>query len=244
LLNIQVKYDWVVENLLERRDRLIVTGMEGSGKSVLLRQMSLCIASGVHPFEPTRQVEPRRVLVIDAENTEQQWARGARQIVSALERQGKTVARDAVNVQAGLRLDLTRQHDLNEVHRLIDTHKPDLIYLGPLYKLVPKEITTDDDAAPLLVALDGIRERGVVLLMEAHAGHAKGHGGERDLRPRGSSALLGWPEFGYGLRPDYESEIAEFKAWRGDREVRDWPRFLRIGNPIAGELPWVKTVNL
>jgi replicative DNA helicase len=244
LLNIQVKYDWVVENLLERRDRLIVTGMEGSGKSVLLRQMSLCIASGVHPFEPTRQVEPRRVLVIDAENTEQQWARGARQIVSALERQGKTVARDAVNVQAGLRLDLTRQHDLNEVHRLIDTHKPDLIYLGPLYKLVPKEITTDDDAAPLLVALDGIRERGVVLLMEAHAGHAKGHGGERDLRPRGSSALLGWPEFGYGLRPDYESEIAEFKAWRGDREVRDWPRFLRIGNPISGELPWVKTVNL
>jgi replicative DNA helicase len=184
------------------------------------------------------------VLVIDAENTEQQWARGARQIVSALERQGKTVARDAVNVQAGLRLDLTRQHDLNEVHRLIDTHKPDLIYLGPLYKLVPKEITTDDDAAPLLVALDGIRERGVVLLMEAHAGHAKGHGGERDLRPRGSSALLGWPEFGYGLRPDYESEIAEFKAWRGDREVRDWPRFLRIGNPIGGELPWVKTMNL
>ena len=101
------------------------------------------------------------MLVVDAENTEQQWARSARQIVQLTDRMGSRRAADTVMVQTGLRLDFTTEHDVSEVHRLIDAHKPDVIYLGPLYKLVPKEITTDDDAAPLLVALDGIRERGV-----------------------------------------------------------------------------------
>lgn len=244
LLELDTTYDWVVEGLLERRDRFVLTGFEGSGKSVLLRQMSLSIAAGLHPFNMHKPIEPRRVLVVDAENTEQQWARSARQIVQLTDRMGSRRAADTVMVQTGLRLDFTTEHDVSEVHRLIDAHKPDVIYLGPLYKLVPKEITTDDDAAPLLVALDGIRERGVVLLMEAHAGHAKGHGGERDLRPRGSSALLGWPEFGYGLRPDEESGIADFRPWRGDREARDWPKHLRMGDIRGGEMPWMPTINI
>ena len=244
LLNIDTQYDWIVEGLLERRDRLIITGFEGSGKSVLLRQMSLSIASGIHPFDLEKRVDPRKVLVVDAENTEQQWARSAKRIVSVAEKHGVRSPRDHVMVQAGTRLDFTTQHDIDEVHRLIDEHKPEVMYLGPLYKLVPKEITTDDDAAPLLVALDGFRERGIVLLMEAHAGHAKGHGGERDLRPRGSSALLGWPEFGYGLRLDEQSMIAEFQHWRGDREKRDWPRHLRFGDAMFGEMPWMATKNI
>lgn len=244
LLNIDVSYDWVVEGLLERRDRFVLTGFEGSGKSLLLRQMSLSMASGLHPFDIHRHIDPLKVLVVDAENTEQQWARSAKHIVGITDRLGKNSARQSVHVQAGMRLDFTTQHDVNEVHRLIDEHQPDVMYLGPLYKLVPKEITTDDDAAPLLVALDAFRERGIVLLMEAHAGHAKGHGGKRDLRPRGSSALLGWPEFGYGLRRDEDSEIAELQPWRGDREKRDWPKHLRVGQFREGELPWMPTVNI
>ena len=73
-----------------------------------------------------------------------------------------------------------------------------------------------DDAAPLILALDAIRDRGLCLLMEAHAGHAKGANGTRDLRPRGSSALLGWPEFGFGLDPhETDNNAAWWSAWRG-----------------------------
>ena len=72
--------------------------------------------------------------------------------------------------------------------------------------------------------------------MEAHAGHAIGAGGERDLRPRGSSALLGWPEFGMGLRKhDEDDTLARLVRWRGDREARDWPEYLRRGI----DWPWV-----
>jgi hypothetical protein len=243
LLSMETKYDWVVEGLLERKDRLIVTGGEGSGKSYLLRQMAITMASGIHPFDKTRQIDPLRVVVVDAENTELQWARTARYVTRLGEKLGHGNPRDNVLVSAGTRLDFTKPADVNEVHKLIDIHKPDVLYIGPLYKLVPKEISTDDDAAPLIVALDGLRERGVVLLMEAHAGHAKGLGGERDMRPRGSSALLGWPEFGYGLSNNLtDGDIYRFQKWRGDRDAREWPTFLRRG--FDGELPWEKTNNI
>jgi replicative DNA helicase len=51
--------------------------------------------------------------------------------------------------------------------------------------------------------------------------------GVRDLRPRGSSALLGWPEFGYGMRNIGTEGYADLVPWRGNREERDWPARLR-----------------
>lgn len=243
LLTLNVEHDWLIEKLLERKDRFVLTGGEGSGKSYLLRQMAVTMASGLHPFNRFQHVRPSRVLVVDAENTEHQWARAAKYVTNICLEHGKYDPRNNVIVSAGIRLDFTRPADVNQVHKLIDTYKPDVVLIGPLYKLVPKEVSTDDDAAPLIMALDGIRERGVTLLMEAHAGHAKGLGGERDLRPRGSSALLGWPEFGYGLQAVLGNEdMFKFQKWRGDRDAREWPTYLRKG--FLGELPWEKTVNI
>lgn len=231
-------HDWLVDDLIERQDRLILTGGEGAGKSYLTRQIAICVAAGVHPFDG-RQIEPRRVLVIDAENSERQWARNTRYVTEVAARHGKGDPGNSVLVSAGIRLDLTLKADVDTVHRQIDEHKPDVLYIGPLYKLLSKSINSDDDAAPLIIALDSFRERGLTLLMEAHAGHAKAIGGERDLRPRGSSALMGWPEFGLGLRPMEEDDsMAALVHWRGDREARDWPHRLRRG--VDGEMPWMR----
>lgn len=237
ILATKTQHDWLVPDLLERRDRLMVTGHEGSGKSWLLRQMVVTMAAGLHPFTTKRVITPLKGLVVDTENTELQWARAARYLTEIAEQRGNGNPRQNVHVSAGVRIDLSKQADVNQIHRLIDTHKPDVVYIGPLYKLVAKAITTDDDAAPLILALDGIRDRGVCLLMEAHAGHAKGANGTRDMRPRGSSALLGWPEFGFGLDPHEEDpNSAWWLPWRGGRENRQWPKLLRRG--YENELPW------
>lgn len=230
--------DWVIPDLLERQERFILTGEEGGGKSHWMRQVMITSAAGVNPFHSYIQIPPTRVLAIDAENTELQWQRATKYITAIAEHRGQRSPRDNVIIQAGYRLDFTQQAHIDIVHRWIDQHKPDIVFLGPLYKLMPKEITNDDDAAPLLAALDGIRERGVAMLMEAHAGKSKGEGGERNLAPRGSSALLGWPEFGYGLRRmQNDPDMAILVPWRGDREQRAWPRIIRRG--IEGEYPWM-----
>lgn len=232
------EYDWVIDGLLERRDRLVLTGAEGAGKSTFVRQLAIASAAGLHPitFQP---INPVRVLVVDAENSEKQWRRAARWMTTLGGRRGSVDPATAVHLVCAPRLDLTRDAHLGQVHRLVDQFTPDVLFIGPLYRLTPRAITNDDDASPLLAALDTLRDRGLALVMEAHAGHALGFGGERDLRPRGSAALMGWPEFGYGIRADRDSEglLYNFIPWRGDRDKRDWPHRLRRG--VEGEWPWI-----
>jgi replicative DNA helicase len=201
------EYDWLIPNLLERQDRLVLTGGEGAGKSTFVRQIAICAAAGVHPTT-TRSVDPVRVLVIDAENSEKQWRRASRTIVTQARHLGQTDPATSLRLACVPRLDVTNERDLGAVHRLVDEHEPDLLVIGPLYRLIPRAITNDDDAAPLLTALDGLRARGLALVMEAHAGHASGMNGQRDLRPRGSAALMGWPEFGLGHRPRRAGPVA------------------------------------
>lgn len=227
LLDVDVAHDWLVSGLLERKDRLMLTGLEGLGKSTLLRQIVFTTAAGKHPFRDWRDMPPRRVLVLDTENTERQWARATRSFVERLALSSSGVLGENLRVAALRRLDVTAPQDIGMLHRLMDQHDPDVVMIGPLYRLVPRAIMSDDDAAPLLAALDTLRDRDVALLIEAHAGKAVTDKGDRNLAPRGSSALLGWPEFGLGLRAvKGRTGEVELVRWRGDREERAWPRRL------------------
>lgn len=213
--------DWLIPDFLERRDRFMLTGEEGLGKSYLLRQIAIMAAAGLHPFDDLRHIPPVRAMVIDCENTEGQVRRKTRGIVAHCSHYGKGDPR-MVNLLCSPRIDITRDRDLARIHYEMDACQPELVVIGPLYRLTSKAIQSDDEAAPLLAALDTIRDRGCALLIEAHAGHAIGKQGVRDLRPRGSSALLGWPEFGYGMR-SVASGFADLVPWRGDRDNRKFP---------------------
>jgi replicative DNA helicase len=64
----------------------------------------------------------------------------------------------------------------------------------------------------------------------------------RSLRPAGSSLLLRWPEFGLGLKPASNRKLGgriqdlEMIHWRGDRDDRNWPHYLTMGDPH--DWPW------
>lgn len=226
-------YDWVIKHLFERQDRLILTGSKpGIGKSTLLRQVAILSACGIHPLW-LRPIEPVNVLIIDRENTKNQWRRKARPLWNLALQHG---TRSPENIQMSCipaPMDITRDSDLGKIHKLLDEHPADLLCLGPLYRLVPRAIQTDDEAAPVIAALDSLRERGCVIITEAHAGHGTEKG---DLHPRGSAALSGWPEFGFGLRKiETQPGQVRLERWRGDRDQRDFPQVLVSGGPV----PWL-----
>lgn len=231
--------DWLIPGLLERRDRLILTGGEGLGKSYLLRQFGVCAAAGIDPMDVRGATyDPVKVMIFDFENTENQIRRAVHGIVRYAQHYGDQGVTKRTMVRCAPRIDLTADRELARLHQELDAQQPDLVIIGPLYRLSPVAIQTDDEAAPLLAALDTIRDRGTALLVEAHSGHSGGRGG-RDMRPRGSSALLGWPEFGYGMRPAGQDQtLCSFVSWRGDRSERVWPSALQRADDGVRWIPY------
>lgn len=225
-------YDWAIRGLFERGDRYMLTGNEGAGKSMLVKQIAVFAAAGIHPFW-LHDIKPCDVVVIDRENSERQWRRKARPLFEAARASGKGDP-GALYIENALGdFDITKDRDLGYIHRVLDHNPCDILAIGPLYKLIPRAIKTDDDAAPLLAALDSLRNRGCVIITEAHAGNER----SASLRPVGSSAFMRWPEFGHGLRADEVQENRYMiERWRGDRDERPFPSALyRRG----GSVPWV-----
>lgn len=237
-------YDWIVPDLLERGDRFMLTGLEGLGKSMLLRQIAVCIAAGLHPFT-LQTIKPHRVLLIDCENSERQSRRRFRPLAAASVKAHRRVPEGNLRIihrSAGI--DLTRDDDAAWLHERVTAHQPDVLIIGPFYRLHRANINDELPARKTVAVLDQARTSvDCALIIEAHSGHGDPTAKQRSVRPAGSSLQLRWPEFGLGLRPpqDYEAKPGErvkevdLVPWRGGRDDRSWPTRLVHGD----EWPWV-----
>lgn len=244
--------DWVIPGLLERGDRLIWTGFEGLGKSVITRQLAICAAAGIHPFE-NRPIPQQRVLFIDCENPDRKSRRAFRALEHTARINGYPVPPGAFRIiQKPAGIDLTTEEDAAWLLERVTAHKPDLLVIGPFYRLHAADTNEEKPARTVVAALDAARVRtDCALVTEAHAGHGQGGGYTRSVRPIGSSLLMRWPEFGYGITPYPDAEVddkgrtrhVEVKAWRGPREERDWPTELMWGTHEL-DWPWVPATAL
>jgi 5S rRNA maturation endonuclease (ribonuclease M5) len=237
------QYSWLVEGLLERGDRVILTGYEGTGKSVLARQMSICIAAGVHPFKHGIKIPPRRVLIIDCENSESQNRRKFRELRDVATGYDEKVDPGMWRIiHRTDGIDLTTREDAEWLMERVTAHQPELLVIGPFYRLHNANMNEEGPARATVAVLDKVRNAvNCTLLIEAHAGHGE-QGIKRSVRPTGSSLLMRWPEFGIGIIPCGTTETGgvmstvEVRHWRGQRDQRQWPSFLTWGDP--NKWPW------
>lgn len=246
LLASNSEYDWIVPGLLERMDRLVLTGDEGFGKTEFVAQVLCCIAAGIHPFttEEISGAPELRVTVMDCENSPSQSRRRYRRMVGRVDSARAVNGLPPVSWDKRLfidfapgGLDLLKGGDALRLERFVSATAPDVLAVGPLYKLHRADMNNEEAARELVGKLDGLRERyGCAIITEAHAGNSKDSDGRRFMRPRGSSLFLGWPEFGLGLRKDKDDETkAEVVGWRGHRDERSWPTDLYKSHD---GLPW------
>lgn len=234
------EYDWVVPGLLERGDRLMLTGHEGLGKSMLTRQLATAAAAGIGPFRTAMAFKPRRVLYIDCENSERQSRRKFRPLARASERYQRRVPDGGMRlIHRPNGLDLTQGDDVEWLLERITAHQPEVLFIGPFYRLHNANLNEELPARRVVTVLDRARNSvGCALVIEAHAGHGN-HINERDVRPVGSSLLLRWPEFGYGIAPiEKDKKFVHLRAWRGPRDERNWPKQLMWGDDEGW--PWME----
>jgi replicative DNA helicase len=236
--------DWVIPGLLAREDRMILTGAEGLGKMMLLRQIAVCAAAGLDPFTYA-PIEPRTVLLVDLENPAQIMRQTIRKMVdSAKVKSARHDVADRVFVERRPEgLNLAEPSNVAWLMKRVTMCQPDILIIGPLYKLMNDNPNDEATARACTVALDLIRTRGnCALLLEAHAGHGSNAMTDRPVRPTGSSLWLRWPEFGMGLRRAKTDDAQEFRRvevvpWRGARGERDWPTELIADARFAFQPP-------
>jgi len=224
-------FDWLIPNLLERQERVIVVAAEGVGKTYLARQVALMSAAGIHPFKRDK-MPPIRTLFVDLENPERIIRRTARRIYDRIENFGKAKEMEAHLVVKPDGLDLLKPRDRNKLIEWVETTKPELLVLGPLYKafIDPGGRTSESVTTEVAKFLDYIRhEYGCACWLEHHA--PLGSGNSRDLRPFGSAVWSRWSEFGISISPDpTDPTVLEVNHYRGMRDQREWPTRMRRGH--------------
>lgn len=239
-------YDWLIPHVLERGDRLIWTGLEGTGKSVEVRIMAICLAAGLHPFDRA-VISPGRVLFIDCENSERKTRKHFRNLEKIARVKGRRVPDGNLRIICRPEgINLLSEDDAAWLLERVTAHKPDLLCIGPLYRLHQSDMNDERAARLVTVVLDRARVKAdCALITEHHAPH--GEGPVRPVRPVGSSLLMRWPELGIGIRPAENAVRAEsghymtvdVVQWRGARDDDyRWPRRLTWGTHDH-EWPWI-----
>jgi replicative DNA helicase len=243
-----------IPGLLPEGAALMVTASEGAGKSTMLRQLALAAALGIDPLRPGRaaRYEPKRVLIVDAEVSRAQLSRSLRQVWSY----GSRFVRDpdpslvaVESVPAGI--DLSGGTDRATLLRLVREHRPDIIAIGPLYRITGSDLMTEEGMRVWQRPFEPLKADGVSVVMEHHAGNEQpGHA--RMLRPLGSSAVRRWFSQGIGMRlltceehgtiqccASWQREV-KVENWRASRDEVEWPHRLRA---VDGSVWWEEAIG-
>jgi hypothetical protein len=221
---------WVAEGLLRETWRLLFVGVEGGGKSTMLRQIVTAIACGVHPFT-RRPIPPKPGLIVDVENPPSVVRDGLRMMPP------EAADADLMVLSRPEGIDIRQRRDREWLHRAFAVAQPKIASIGPLYKLYRPERGESDEQAAVAAqnVLDELRVTyGCAMVLETHA--PKG-GAIRELIPFGSSAWMRWPELGWKLLPcDQAGNPADperggtsiqLGRFRGDRVQVDTPRMFQ-----------------
>lgn len=231
--------EWVVPGLLREGWRLLFVGMEGGGKSTMLRQLAVGAATGRHPWGNTA-IDPVPAVIVDCENPASVIRDGLKLMRHHVEEADLTV----MSRPGGL--DIRSRRDRDDLWRLFDKARPKVCAMGPLYKLYRPERGESEEQAAIAAqnVLDDLRTTfGCSLILETHA--PKGSSVGRELVPFGSSAWLRWPELGWKLvpcdrrgEPDIDGRNVKIGRFRGDRVQVDTPRLFERGKGWPWSAVW------
>jgi replicative DNA helicase len=245
--SIDDSYDWVIEDILERGERVIVVAAEGVGKTMLARQVAILSGCGINPFT-YQKMKQIRTLTVDLENPERIIRRTASSILNTALDRGYTTKPTAQLLVKPSGLDLMKAEDRMILETAIEEAKPELLVMGPLYKafIDPGGRTSESVAVEVARYLDHVRDvYKCALWLEHHAPLGESMT-NRQMRPFGSAVWSRWPEFGIALTPDLTGggpHVYDVRHFRGARDERPFPTKMRRGKLFPCEVMEFAKVN-
>ena len=134
-----------------------------------------------------------------------------------------------------------RPSDRLIIEEAVETIKPDLILLGPIYKsfVDPGGRTSESITVEVAKYFDMLRDYYNCALWLEHHAPLGTSSSTRDLRPFGSAVWSRWPEFGLSLTPDPTAVgdyVYDVRHFRGARDLRAFPTKMRRGKVFPFEV--------
>ena len=231
---------WVIPGCLRVGETFILTGSEGGGKMLWLRQTGACVASGIHPMTGLgMNMERHRVLALDLQEDRVDQAAEVGKLRQALAEDYEPGWYRSVSWPTGV--DLLSPRGRRQVEGALEQTRPELVILGPLVKAfrtpTGQSRYAEDVVDEVTAVLDEMMVRyEFALMIEAHPGNARGS--DEDWRVRGSAVWRSWPAFSHGLKiVSMEPREAEVVRSRPDRYAdRAWPT--RLFASPGWRFPW------
>lgn len=222
-------HDWLIPLMLERMDRVMLVALEGGGKSTLMRQLAVLGSQGRHPFTG-ESIRPFRALIVDLENAPFLLRRKLRGMRDAIEGWDGSRCLIAARPEG---FDMESRADRLWLTGLVASAKPDVVCLGPTYKMLAEE-EKGAQVRVLQAFLDDLRARfRFALVLETHAPHSA-FSPDGEIRPAGSRLWLRWADQILRL-VHLSGETWRLEHVRTPRDRRDWPRMLTRGGKAT---PW------
>lgn len=232
-------YDWVIPGLLERNERVIIVAAEGVGKTMLARQVAICVGMGIHPFT-YQPIRPQTTLSVDLENPERIIRRTSRSIYGAAYSVSKNENPQAHLLIKPQGLNLLVPEDRAVLEEMLEKTQPAILVMGPLYKsfIDPGGRTSEAVAIEVARYLDTIRDIYQCAMWLEHHAPLGTSMTTRELRPFGSAVWSRWPEFGVSLSPDATGMAFHYdvRHFRGARDERQWPTRIKRGKRFPFEV--------
>jgi hypothetical protein len=220
--------------------RIMVIATEKLGKSVLLRQMAFCLAAGVHPFDPSIQIDPVRVLLLDAENDDDELVPTMEKVRACVEYYAGPEASWPATYSVPYGVDLETRRDRNDLLTVLEDARPQVIIGGPVYKLTDqvKDMSEDRRAAIVQSVFNDVRKRfGSAVILEHHAPTGSGKQA-RDMKAKGGQVWPAWVNMTIALHSEREGQSARVGYPHPPRGYFRWPKRFDRGVHM-GEWPWV-----
>lgn len=225
---------YLIPRTLRRRERLLIVAEPGIGKSTLSRQWGIQLALGEHPFNSfATDVDPLKVLIVDCENDPDGAAEEIEDLLQRAKNSGNVYEPERIGIEFRTEgIDLLARRDYLWLCERLAANKPDLLVIGPLYKLHNVDDNDGGEAKRVVTVLDDLRKRfDVALLLETHAPkecwQIRGDKAQ-PLHIKGSAVWTQWPEFVYGLAPETNQRACFWYRVRPPRyKRRIWPNRLR-----------------
>ena len=207
------------DGILIEQAKMVLYGVFKSGKSTMVDYIAMCLAGGIPLFgKPEYRCEKSKVLVLQLEMPHVPFM--TRLMGSQLA--GLSDVRKNLMVKSMPFLKLADDQSFNWLSTTIKKHKPDVLVIDPIYKMMTGDENNARDVTDLTDRFDTLMTAYGFSLIMTHQSRKQTFSkdgavdtGEAEIR--GSTALLQWVDTIIGVRKmtDPYRKVSITKRWAG-----------------------------